>query len=77
MKAIVLDANIQSINDDIKVVEHPIPTVRPGTVLVKVIKAAINPVDNLLALGIMTQAYGWVQPFPYVGGEDFSGVVAA
>ncbi len=76
MKAVVLNANVKSIDEDIKVVDdHPIPAILPGTALVKVVKAAINPVDNLLALGIMTQAYGWVQPFPYVGGEDFSGVV--
>jgi NADPH:quinone reductase-like Zn-dependent oxidoreductase len=78
MKAIVLTSNIKSIDEEIRVVDdHPVPQMKPGTALVRVVKAAINPVDNLLALGIMTQAYGWVQPFPYVGGEDFSGVVHA
>ena len=73
MKAVVLTSHIQdytalSVSDS-----HAKPAVLPGHVLVKVHAASINPVDKLLTFGIMTT---WNQPFPYVSGEDFSGVVA-
>lgn len=53
------------------VADWPVATPGPKEVLVKVISAAINPVDHAI------QAYGmpWITEYPHLGGIDGSGVV--
>ena len=53
----------------------PLPAVSPGTVLVKVYQAALNPVDWKMRNGAM-QAFLPLE-FPATLGGDFSGVVEA
>lgn len=73
MQAAVLDKFITS-HDEITLRSVDIPSPPPGFAVVRVIAAGINPVEKLIAAGYVT-ASGWVVPFPYIPGEDFSGVV--
>jgi len=74
MKALQISAygdnSVVAINLD-----APLPTVGPGTVLVKVYQAALNPVDWKMRNGAM-QAFVPLD-FPATIGGDFSGVVEA
>jgi NADPH:quinone reductase-like Zn-dependent oxidoreductase len=55
-------------------VEHPVPAVGPGQVLLKVTAAPINPLDLLCASGT---SYFGEPPLPYVPGTQGVGVVQA
>jgi NADPH:quinone reductase-like Zn-dependent oxidoreductase len=55
--------------------ELPTPEVTPGNVLVKVRAASLNPVDNIIADGVMA---GMMEhQYPLVLGRDAAGVVEA
>jgi NADPH:quinone reductase-like Zn-dependent oxidoreductase len=49
--------------------------VTAGTVLVRVKAAALNAVDNVIAVGMLGQ--GWTRAYPVVLGRDAAGVVEA
>src|SRR4051812_34609346 len=53
----------------------PIPEVTSGTVLVRVKAAALNPVDNAIAAGML--AAMMPHEYPLVLGRDAAGVVEA
>ena len=75
MKAAVINQHITDFKQiDFK--EVNVPQLRPGTALVKVVAASINPVDKLITFGY-TGGMGWVVPFHYIPGEDYAGVVHA
>ena len=50
----------------------PIPTVTPGTVLIRVVAAGVNPADWRLRDG---QFRLFVRKFPFIPGSDLAGVV--
>jgi NADPH:quinone reductase-like Zn-dependent oxidoreductase len=55
--------------------ELPVPEVTAGTVLVRVKAAALNAVDNLIAIGL--QGRLWPRDYPVILGRDAAGVVEA
>ncbi|CAM3091015.1 zinc-binding dehydrogenase [Tsukamurella hominis] len=58
-------------------VELPVPTPRPGEVLVRIGAAAVNPVDGFTAVGGPRDA-GWIGPDAVLGlGWDLAGEVVA
>lgn len=58
--------------DVLRIEEVPVPEIRPGTVLVKLHAAGVNPVDTYIRAG----AYG-AREFPFTPGYDGAGVVVA
>lgn len=72
MKAINVTA-YGDINDVVTIVETPKPEVKPGTLLIQVGAASINPLDNLIRAGYMKEMIP--MNFPYVMGSDGSGTV--
>jgi NADPH:quinone reductase-like Zn-dependent oxidoreductase len=73
MRAVSIDNFVKSW-DDLRIVEVPKPELKPGHAIVKIKVASANPVENPLAHGHLA-ANGWKTPFPYILGEDFSGMV--
>ncbi len=61
--------------DELVVEEAPVPSPGPGQVLVRVICAAVNPIDWKMRSG--AQAALIRRPFPLILGLDVSGVVEA
>ncbi len=59
--------------DDLRLVEAPDPTPRPGHVVVEVRSAGVNFVDALIVEG----RYQFTPPLPYTPGTEVAGVVAA
>ena len=55
--------------------ELPVPEVAEGTVLVRVKAAGLNPIDNLIAAGMLTGLLP--HEYPLVLGRDAAGVVEA
>jgi NADPH:quinone reductase-like Zn-dependent oxidoreductase len=55
--------------------EVPVPEVTEGTVLIRVRAAGLNPLDNVLAAGMMAQMLP--HEYPLVLGRDAAGVVEA
>jgi NADPH:quinone reductase-like Zn-dependent oxidoreductase len=55
--------------------EVPTPTVTEGTVLIRVKAAGLNPVDNGIAAGMLTQMLP--HEYPVVLGRDAAGIVEA
>lgn len=53
----------------------PKPAVTRGTVLVRVHAAALNAVDNIIAVGMLTAR--WPRAYPVILGRDAAGVVEA
>jgi len=53
----------------------PVPEVGDGTVLIRVRAAGLNPIDNLLAAGAMSQMIP--HQYPLVVGRDAAGIVEA
>lgn len=75
MQAVQIDKFVTTFNElSVKTVE--VPTPGPGQAVVRVVAAGINPVDKILVTGIAA-GMGWGMNFPYVPGEDYSGVVHA
>src|SRR5918999_4799481 len=58
-----------------KLGELPVPEVTEGTVLVRVRAAGLNPIDNLIASGMLTGLLP--HEYPLVLGRDVAGVVEA
>ncbi len=56
-------------------VEIPAPDVQAGQVLVRVLAAGLNPIDNAIAAGMMTEMVG--HEYPVVLGRDAAGIVEA
>ena len=54
--------------------ELPAPTPAPNEVLVRVDASSVNPVDNAIAAGMLTQM-GVEYEFPVIIGRDYAGVV--
>jgi NADPH:quinone reductase-like Zn-dependent oxidoreductase len=55
--------------------ELPVPEVTAGTVLVRVKAAALNAVDNVIAVGMLGEL--WPRSYPVILGRDAAGVVEA
>lgn len=60
----------------VKIREIPKPEPAPGSVVVQIKAAAINPVDAMVLSGV-TKGFGWSGPLPFTFGYDFSGVIVA
>lgn len=61
-----------AIGEPFKIIERPVPKPGPSQVLVKIISAALNPVDELIrAKGIVVSTY------PAICGSDAVGTVSA
>jgi NADPH:quinone reductase-like Zn-dependent oxidoreductase len=56
--------------------ELPVPEATEGTVVIKVKAAGLNPIDNAVAAGFLTQM-GLPHVYPVVIGRDAAGVVTA
>ena len=56
--------------------ELPVPEATEGTVVVRVKAAGLNPIDNAVAAGFLTQM-GLPHVYPVVVGRDAAGVVTA
>ncbi|AMR29381.1 hypothetical protein A0257_21295 [Hymenobacter psoromatis] len=61
--------------DDLRYEEIPTPQAGPGEVLVRVRAASVNPIDIVLASGVMRQHMPLT--FPWIPGLDFAGTVEA
>lgn len=59
--------------DQLQLVELPIPTPEPGQVVVKMTVASINPLDNVMRLGIMRMG----KSLPLILGSEGVGIVAS
>lgn len=73
MQAAIIDKFVTGF-EEITVKTVDIPIAQPGFAVVRVIASGINPVEKLIAAGYAS-SMGWVVPFPYIPGEDYSGVV--
>lgn len=60
--------------DELQLTELPIPTPKPGEVLVRVVASGVNPVDVLLREGFAASS---PPQFPMIMGVDLSGTVEA
>jgi NADPH:quinone reductase-like Zn-dependent oxidoreductase len=60
---------------DISVVDTDVPAPKKGEVLLRVVAAAVNPIDNKVHQGALKGV--WALPLPMTPGYDVSGVVAA
>lgn len=58
-----------------RITDLPVPQIQPGHVLVKVKAAGLNPLDNLLASGML--AAMMPHEYPLVLGRDAAGIVEA
>ena len=70
MKAAYIDAT-GGTPESIKVGDLPTPEPGPGEVLVKVVAAALNPIDLYLRMGMVPMPMS----FPYIIGTDVAGTV--
>jgi len=61
--------------EPVQVVEVAVPEVRKGTVLVKVVAAAANPIDWKVCAGMLKDL--WSMTLPFTLGYDLAGTVAA
>jgi NADPH:quinone reductase-like Zn-dependent oxidoreductase len=71
MQAVV----VSSPGEAATVVEVPVPEVHAGQVLVRVLAAGLNPLDNAIAAGLMTEMVR--HDYPVVLGRDAAGIVEA
>ena len=67
--------HVPAVGEHERLSEVPVPAVRRGTVLVRVRAAALNAVDNVIAVGMLTAR--WPRAYPVILGRDAAGVVAA
>jgi NADPH:quinone reductase-like Zn-dependent oxidoreductase len=67
--------HVPSPGQPLRLGELPVPEVAEGTVLVRVKAAGLNPVDNLIAAGMLTGLLP--HGYPLVLGRDAAGVVEA
>ncbi|HST66013.1 MAG TPA: NADP-dependent oxidoreductase [Mycobacteriales bacterium] len=67
--------HVPGIGEHERLSDVPVPAVLPGTVLVRVHAAALNAVDNVIAVGMLTSR--WPRAYPVILGRDAAGVVAA
>jgi NADPH:quinone reductase-like Zn-dependent oxidoreductase len=52
-----------------------VPALGPDDVLVRVVRAAANPIDNKVLTGALKDT--WNHPLPFIMGYDFSGIIKA
>jgi NADPH:quinone reductase-like Zn-dependent oxidoreductase len=67
--------NVPAAGEHERLSDLPVPVVTAGTVLVRVTAAALNAIDNLIAVGMLGQR--WPRTYPVILGRDAAGVVAA
>ncbi|MEV0688096.1 NADP-dependent oxidoreductase [Nocardia sp. NPDC050378] len=68
--------NVPAAGEQPQLTDLPTPTPGEGTVLVRVVAAGLNPIDNGIASGMMAQM-GMEQRYPVTLGRDAAGVVQA
>ena len=66
---------VPAAGDSPAITDIPTPEVTEGSVLVRVRAAALNPIDNAIAAGMLAQMLP--HEYPLVLGRDASGVVEA
>jgi NADPH:quinone reductase-like Zn-dependent oxidoreductase len=67
--------HVPAVGEHERLSDLPIPSVTAGTVLVRVTAAALNAVDNFVAIGMLGRR--WPCSFPVILGRDAAGVVEA
>jgi NADPH:quinone reductase-like Zn-dependent oxidoreductase len=67
--------HVPGIGEHERLSELPVPAVTAGTVLIRVRAAALNAVDNVIAVGMLTAR--WPRAYPVILGRDAAGVVEA
>lgn len=60
----------------VKLVSVPVPQPKPGSAVVKVVTASVNPIDHYVMKGYMVPA-GWSLPLPFTLGYDVAGYISA
>eukprot|EP00039_Didymoeca_costata_P029153 m.23467 g.23467 ORF g.23467 m.23467 type:complete len:332 (+) comp7502_c0_seq1:88-1083(+) len=73
MKAVQYTENTDDVTK-FTIAEVDKPTASPGVAVVKVIRAAVNPIDWMVMAGLLKPA-GWDMPLPFRMGYDYSGVI--
>lgn len=73
MRAVIFDA--YGGPDVLKTVDLPTPVPRKGEVLVRIVAASVNPIDDKLRRGKFAFLSRWF--LPKIVGHDFSGIVEA
>jgi len=71
MKAAVCEQFAKDYSE-IKVKDVPLPVLRPGHAIVKIVSSSINPVDYKI---VDSAKPFWTTPLPHTPGYDFSGTV--
>jgi NADPH:quinone reductase-like Zn-dependent oxidoreductase len=67
--------HVPGVGEHERLSDVPVPAVTRGTVLVRVHAAALNAVDNVIAVGMLTAR--WPRAYPVILGRDAAGVVEA
>jgi NADPH:quinone reductase-like Zn-dependent oxidoreductase len=67
--------HVPAVGEHERLSDLPVPTVTAGTVLIRVAAAALNAVDNFVAIGMLGRR--WPRSFPVILGRDAAGVVEA
>ena len=68
--------NVPAAGEQPQLSELPTPEATEGTVVIRVKAAGLNPIDNAVAAGFLTQ-WGLPHVYPVVIGRDAAGVVTA
>ena len=68
--------NVPAAGEQAQLSELPTPEATEGTVVIRVKVAGLNPIDNAVAAGFLTQ-WGLPHVYPVVIGRDAAGVVTA
>lgn len=67
--------HVPGVGEHERLADVPVPAVTRGSVLVRVHAAALNAVDNVIAVGMLTSR--WPRAYPVILGRDAAGVVEA
>jgi NADPH:quinone reductase-like Zn-dependent oxidoreductase len=67
--------HVPAVGEHERLSDLPVPSVTAGTVLIRVAAAALNAVDNFVAIGMLGSR--WPRSFPVILGRDAAGVVEA
>lgn len=66
-----------AIGEPFEIKERPVPKPGPGQVLVKILSAALNPVDELIRVKGIHVKGALMSTYPTICGSDAAGTVAA